>query len=64
MALRGWLFFLNSVAFMILKENFLGSWNNNAITVPQRRKPSVLNDPRVVLQLGDNKDHHNKGLLL
>jgi len=45
----GWLLFLNSVAFMILNENFLGSWDNNS--VPQRLKPAFSNHTRVVLQI-------------
>lgn len=53
MALWGWLLFLNSVAFMILNENFLGSWNNNS--VPQRLKPPFKNDIWVVLQIVTTK---------
>lgn len=38
---------MNSVAFMILNEKFLGSWNNSA---PLRLEHAFKNDPQVVLQ--------------
>ena len=57
----GWLLFLNSVAFMILNENFLGSWDSNS--VPQRLKPAFSNHARVVFA-NSNKNSHHKGLLL